>query len=77
MTQDERWDIRWREVMEFITVNHRNPSKYIDEERGKYVNWLRHSRKLFNAGLLKVERLDKFEKLLEMTEHYKRVNQYQ
>ena len=26
MTQDERWNIRYQEVMDFIETNHRNPS---------------------------------------------------
>ena len=26
MTQDERWQAKYNEVMEFIETNHRNPS---------------------------------------------------
>lgn len=33
MTQHERWMVRYNEVSEFISSNHRNPSKYADEER--------------------------------------------
>lgn len=33
MTQQERWMVRYNEVSEFISSNHRNPSKYADEER--------------------------------------------
>ena len=36
MTQDERWQKRYDEVMEFITSNHRNPSKYNLEEHDIY-----------------------------------------
>ena len=32
MTQDERWVVRYNEVVEFITANHRNPSKHHIEE---------------------------------------------
>lgn len=28
MTQDERWMVRYKEVMEFLEENHRNPSKH-------------------------------------------------
>ncbi len=28
MTQDERWNLRYQEVMDFIETNHRNPSKH-------------------------------------------------
>lgn len=77
MNQDLKWNSKWKEVMDFITTNKRNPSKYIDEERGLYVNWLRHNRKLYNAGELKLERADKFKELLSLSERYKRKNQYE
>lgn len=77
MNQDEKWNKKWKEVMDFITTNKRNPSKYIDEERGMYVNWLRHNRKLYNAGELKPERADKFKELLSLSEQYKHKNQYE
>ena len=35
MTQDEKWLNKYCEVKAFIENNHRNPSKYVDEERGK------------------------------------------
>ena len=77
MTQDERWLNKYNEVMNFIETNQRNPSKHNPEERGLYLNWLRHNRKLYNAGELKAERVEKFRKLLEMTEQYRRKNQYE
>ena len=77
MTQDERWLERYNEVMKFIEKNKRNPSRYDDNERGMYVNWLRHNRKLFNAGTLKEERMEMFKNLLELMEDHKRTNQYQ
>ena len=76
MTQVERWQSRYDEVKAFIEANHRNPSKYVDEERG-LVNWCKQQRKLVNAGKMKEERVEKFRKLLELTEQYKRKNQYQ
>lgn len=76
MTQDERWLTKYNEVKTFIEENHRNPSKYDAEERGKYCNWLRHNKKLYNSGELKEERMEMFKKLLELTEEYKRVNQW-
>ena len=76
MTQEERWTEKYNEVMEFVEANHRNPSRYNDAERGKYCNWLRHNRKLYNSGELKEERVEKFKVLLEKIEEYKRVNQY-
>ena len=63
--------------MEFINTNHRNPSKYIDEERGAYCNWIRHNRKLMNTSALKAERVEEFESLLALMEKYKHKNQYE
>ena len=76
MTQDERWIVRYNEVMKFIEDNKRRPSKYNLEERNAW-NWLRHTQKQYGAGELKTERVEMFKKLLEMAELYRRVNQYQ
>lgn len=76
MTQDERWQVRYNEVMTFIETNKRNPSKYRIEEHDM-LNWLKANRKALNAGKMKPERVEKFRKLLEMTEQYKRKNQYE
>ena len=77
MTQDERWMAKYNEVLTFIETNHRNPSKHDEEERGKYLNWIKANRKALNAGKMKAERVEKFRKLLEMTEQYRRKNQYE
>ena len=77
MTQDEIWSNKYKEVVAFIERNKRNPSKYDPEERGLYLNWLRHNRKLYNAGELKPERMEMFRELIVLGERYKRVNQYQ
>ena len=76
MTQEERWQKRYEEIIAFIETNKRNPSKYDAEERGEYYTWLKHNRKLYNAGTLKAERVEKFERLLAKCEEYKRINQY-
>lgn len=75
MTQDERWLTKYKEVVSFIETNHRNPSKYAPEER-LMVHFLKRGRKQINAGELKEPRLGMFMKLLELTEQYRRVNQY-
>lgn len=76
MTQDEKWHVKYNEVMEFIKTNKRNPSKHRIEEHNM-LNWVKASRKLINAGKMKAERVEMFEKLLELVEKYKRINQYQ
>ena len=40
MTQEEKWLIKYNEVMEFINTNHRNPSKHRIEEHNM-LNWLK------------------------------------
>lgn len=76
MTQEERWITRYNEVKTFIETNKRNPSKFIPEERGQYLNWIKHNRKLYSAGLLKEVRVMKFNELLVLMEENKRKNQY-
>ena len=76
MTQEERWMVRYEEVMAFIESNHRNPSKHRIEEHDM-LNWVKTNRKVMNAGKMKPERMEKFRKLLELTERYRRKNQYQ
>lgn len=76
MTQDERWKANYKEVVDFIEANKRNPSKHRIEEHD-HLNWLKANRKALNAGKMKQERVEKFRKLLELTEQYRRKNQYQ
>lgn len=76
MTRDELWNKRFVEVKTFIENNKRNPSKYRIEEHDM-LNWLKANRKRLNAGELKEERVELFEKLLALCEEYRRVNQYQ
>lgn len=76
MTQDERWNIRYQEVMVFIKGYHRNPSKHRIEEHDM-LNWLKANRKRMNAGLLKEQRLRMFKELLALSEQYRRKNQYE
>ena len=76
MTQEERWIVRYNELMGFLEANHRNPSKHRIEEHDM-LNWLKANRKALNAGKMKPERVEKFRKLLEMTEQYRRKNQWE
>ena len=74
MTQDERWLARYNQVKEFIETNKRNPSKHRIEEHDM-LNWLKANRKKMNAGEMKEERIELFEKLLALCGEYRRVNQ--
>ena len=75
MTQDEKWVAKYNEALHFIEINKRNPSKHRIEEH-LMLNFIKHNRKLMSAGKMKEDRVEMFEKLLEMGEKYKRVNQY-
>lgn len=75
MDQETRWLTKYKEVVEFINTNHRNPSRHRIEEHDM-LNWLKANRKRMNAGELKEERVEVFQKLLELMEQYKRKNQW-
>ena len=74
MTQEERWMTRYNEVVRFIETNHRNPSKFVPEEK-LMVHFLKRGRKLMNASELKEPRLGMFKELLLLCEKYKHLNQ--
>lgn len=76
MTQDERWQKRYDEVIDFININHRNPSKHRIEEHDM-LNWVKANRKVLNAGKMKRERVERFKELLALMEQYRRKNQYE
>lgn len=74
MDQDTRWMTRYNEVMTFIESNHRNPSKYADEERCM-LHLMKRGRKMINAGKMNSERVEKFKELLSLGEKYRHKNQ--
>ena len=76
MTQEEKWNIRYNEVIAFIESNHRNPSRHRLEEHDM-LNWLKANRKRMNAGEMKEPRLSRFKELLALIEEHKRKNQYE
>ena len=76
MTQDERWLTKYEEIKTFIETNKRNPSKHRIEEH-LMLNFIKHNRKLMNAGTLKPERVELFKQLLVLIDQNKRLNQYQ
>ncbi len=55
--------------MDFMEKNHRNPSKYVDAERGLR-NWVKQQKKLMNAGALEGQRLKLFNEFLVLGERY-------
>lgn len=76
MTQDECWQKRYEDIVNFIETNHRNPSKHRVEEHD-FMSWLKANRKQLNAGKMKADRVKSFEKLLALCGRYRRKNQYE
>jgi len=76
MTQEERCQQNYDEVMRFLKTNRRNLSKFELSERQLYT-WMKHNRKQMNAGVLKPERVVAFKELLLVCEGYRRKNQYE
>ena len=76
MDQETRWLMRYNEVKRFIEENKRNPSKHRIEEHDM-LNWVKANRMSINAGKMKPERVEAFEKLMALMEECKRINQYQ
>ena len=56
-------------MVAFIENNKRNPSKHDDEERGLYLNWIKHNKKLYAAGELKLDRVERFKELLALEKY--------
>ena len=76
MTQEERWQQQYEQMMEFMETNHRRPSKYRLEEHDM-LNWFKATKKRVTKGTLSEDRLEMFNILLEVAQKYQRKNQYQ
>ena len=76
MTQDEKWQRQYDQMMEFMKTNHRRPSKHRLEEHDM-LNWFKATKKRIAKGDYPQDRLEKFAVLLEVSEKYRRKNQYE
>lgn len=76
MTQDEKWQKQYGQMMEFMEVNHRRPSRSRIEEHDM-LNWFKHTKKMIAKGDYPPERVEQFAKLMEVADKYRRKNQYQ
>ncbi len=75
MTQDEKWQQQFDEVMDFMNTYHRRPSKHRIEEH-LMLNWIKYNKKLIAKGTFPDDRLARFKQLLETADKYRRLNQY-
>lgn len=62
MTQDERWQQQYEQMMAFMNENHRRPSKHRLEEHDM-LNWYKATKKRIAKGELSEDRLEKFKTL--------------
>ena len=76
MTQDERWQAQYEQMLAFMETNHRRPSKHRLEEHDM-LNWFKSTKKKIAKGDYPPERLKKFAILLETANRYRRKNQYE
>ena len=76
MTQDEKWQIQYEQMMEFMEANRRRPSKHRIEEHD-LLNWFKHTKKMIAKGGYSPDRLEKFAKLMDVANKYRRKNQYE
>lgn len=75
MTQDERWDMMWQDMMDFFRKNRRRPSKHKPEERDLH-NWAKYNLRRMREGKMSDLRVERMEALLAESERLKRVNQF-
>ncbi len=67
-------------ISAILLINHERgdgtvPVVHVGSER-ELVNWAKQQRKLMNAGELKESRIGMFKELMELSNRYKRKNQY-
>lgn len=75
MTQDEHWEQHYEAFLSFLTEQKRRPSKYRLEER-QMLHWFKYQKKRLARNRFKPERMEKFQKLMELAQRYLRTNQY-
>lgn len=75
MKQEDRWNEHYEEIMAFMQLHHRRPSKHRLEEHDM-LNWIKYNKKLISKNKLSEERVERFNALLAMSKEVQRINQY-
>lgn len=75
ITQDERWEKNYQQIIAYVNTFKRWPSKHRIEDH-RMLNWLKYNRKLVAENRLEPERKKRFEALLSMAAQYHKVNQH-
>lgn len=75
MKNEERWQMRYHEVMAFMERNKRRPSKHREEDLAM-ADWIKYNKRRLARGEMDEERAEKFKRLLRLGESMTRMNQY-
>lgn len=75
MTQDEKWQRQYEQMMAFMNTHHRRPSKHRLEEHDM-LNWFKSTKKKISKEGYSKERIEKFAVLMEVANKYRRKNQF-
>jgi hypothetical protein len=75
MKNDEKWQLRYNEVMTFMERHKRRPSKHKEEDL-VMVDWIKYNKRRLAQGRMDEVRAEKFKRLLRLGESMTRMNQY-
>lgn len=73
--RDITWTNKWQAIIDFMTTNHRNPSKHRPEEHFM-LDWIKFNRKALRHGTMNDYRKERMLQLEELRAHLIRPNQY-
>lgn len=71
---EEAWNAKCQEIMDYMERFKRRPSKHRVEDH-LMLNWIKYNKKMKARGNMPENRIEKFEKLLELANKYRKVNQ--
>lgn len=74
MTQDDKWQQQYDKVMNYMLHYKRRPSKHRIEDH-LMLNWIKYNKKQKACGKMAKERIPLFNKLLDIAEKYRKINQ--
>ena len=72
---EQLWQQHYQEVMDFLRMNKRRPSKHKIEDK-TMVEWIKYNKRRLARGQMPEHRVEKFKRLLRLAESMTRVNQY-
>lgn len=71
--REAQWETNYNNITNYVLTNKRRPSKHHSEDAQMHC-WLKHNKKMMNAGRMPEHRIEKFNKLLALIKKYRRVN---